>query len=157
MILAASLCLKCLCVGSMIVIISTGGLMWMDSAKSASLSSSVVFPGASDSIVPSEPSLSLSPSLLSVEGAGVYGAWGSCPSICPWFLAVCHSDNLVWQVVWHSTTVLMHSKWSHTNTYRWGWTQQCSIVMVLLGYWQNTQYFLKWFSTWPPWGISGVH
>ena len=54
-----------------IIVVMTGGLMWMDSAKSANLSSSVVFPGAPDSIVLSERSLPLSSS--SVDGAGVLG------------------------------------------------------------------------------------
>ncbi len=45
--------------------------MWIDSARLASLSSSVVFPGAPDSTVLLEFSLPSSSS--SVEGAGVLG------------------------------------------------------------------------------------
>src|SRR6266702_58719 len=56
--------------GSVIVVMA-GGLIWMDSAKSANLSSSVVFPGAPDSMVLSEHSLPSSSS--SVDGAGVLG------------------------------------------------------------------------------------
>ena len=72
--------------------------MWMDSARSASHSSSVVFPGAPDLIVSSEPS-SLS-SLLLVEGAGVHGARGGstgdgCPSICPCVAVVCTSSSKI--------------------------------------------------------------
>jgi len=55
----------------------------MDSAKLASPSSSVVFPGAPVSAVPSEFSLSLPPSLLSVDGAGVLGLGVGSPSISP--------------------------------------------------------------------------
>ncbi len=58
----------------------------MDSAKLASPSSSVVFPGVPVSAVPSEFSLSLSPSSSSVDGAGVLGLGVGSPSIsltCP--------------------------------------------------------------------------
>ena len=61
----------------------------MDSARSANQSSSIVFPSAPDLIVFSEPSLLSSSSLLSVEGAGVLGIAGGCPSIGPTFPAVC--------------------------------------------------------------------
>ena len=80
--------------GSVIVAIS-GGLMWMDSARLARPSSSVVFPGCPDSIVSSDRSLpcSSSSSRLSVDGAGVLGARGTCPSIAPTFPDVCTSSS----------------------------------------------------------------
>ncbi len=64
----------------------------MDSARLASPSSSVVFPGCPDSMVSSNCSLPCS-SQLSVEGAGVLGVGGSCPSIAPTFLDVCTSSS----------------------------------------------------------------
>src|SRR6266702_2124778 len=69
------------------VIVAMVGLMWIDSAKLASPSSSVVFPSTPDSIVLSDHSLPSSSS--SVDGAGVLGARGGCPSIGPTCPAVC--------------------------------------------------------------------
>jgi len=67
----------------------------MDSARLARPSSSVVFPGYPDSMVSSEGSLphSSSSSRLSVEGAGVLGVGGICPSIAPTFPDVCTSSS----------------------------------------------------------------
>ncbi len=74
----------------------SGGLIWMDSARLARPSSSVVFPGCPDSIVPSEFSLPSPSSLLSVDGAGVLGAKGGCPSMAPTFPDVCTlSSNML--------------------------------------------------------------
>jgi len=70
-----------------------GGLMWIDSARLASLSSSVVFPGAPDSIVFLEPSLPLSSSSSSVDGAGVLGVGVGCLSIGPTCPAVHTSSS----------------------------------------------------------------
>ncbi len=57
-----------------VIIVMTGGLIWIDSASSTSLSSSIVFPGAPNSMVCLEPSLCCCSSWLSaVEGAGVLG------------------------------------------------------------------------------------
>src|SRR6266702_4126075 len=63
----------------------------MDSASSASRSSSVVFPGAPDSMVLSERSLPSSSS--SVDGAGVLGVGGGCPSMGPTCPAVFTSSS----------------------------------------------------------------
>ncbi len=59
----------------------------MDSAKSASLSSSVVFLGAPDSIIFLK--CLLPSSLSSVDGAGVLGVWGGCSSMGPTCPVVC--------------------------------------------------------------------
>src|SRR6266702_1887210 len=83
-----------------IIITMIGGLMWMGSASSTSLSSSVVFPGAPDLMVFLEFSLaalSSSSSLLSVEGARVLGFKGGCLSIGPTFPAVCTSSSNISQ------------------------------------------------------------
>ncbi len=72
-----------------VIVAITGGLMWMDLASSTSLSSSMVFPGAPDSIVFLESLLHASSSWLSaVEGARVLGIAGGCPLIGPLFPAV---------------------------------------------------------------------
>ncbi len=64
-----------------VIVAMIGGLIRMDSARSASCSSSVVFPGTPDSTVLSEFSLPSSSS--SVEGAGVLGVRVGCLSIGP--------------------------------------------------------------------------
>jgi len=67
--------------------------MWIDSAKLASPSSLVVFPGTPVSAVFSEFALSLSSSSSSVDGAGVRGVGTCCPSICPTCPAVHTSSS----------------------------------------------------------------
>src|SRR6266702_1143002 len=80
--------------GSVIVVMA-GGLIWIDSANLANLSSLVVFPGAPDSMVLLERSLPSSSS--SVDGAGVLGVRGGCPSIGPTCPAVCTSSSKISQ------------------------------------------------------------
>ncbi len=66
-----SICVMHLWTGSMIVVISAGGLMWIDSASATSWLSSVVSPG---SPVVADPCSKVSLSLPSVvDGAGVLG------------------------------------------------------------------------------------
>ncbi len=64
-----------------VVIVAIGGLIWIDSARLASPSSSVVFPGAPDSMVGFVCSLPASSS-SSVDGVGVLGGSSSGPT-CP--------------------------------------------------------------------------
>src|SRR6266702_4315316 len=87
-LIASSMC------GTSVIVAIAGEWIWMDSAKFASSSSSPVSPGCPDSMVSSDPSLPCSsPSRLSVEGAGVLGVGGTCPSMAPTFPVVCTSSS----------------------------------------------------------------
>ncbi len=80
--------------GSVIVVMA-GRLIWIDSARLANPSSSVVFLGAPDSTVLLERSLPSSSS--SVDGVGFLGAQGGCPSIGPTCPAICTLSSKISQ------------------------------------------------------------
>ena len=82
--------------GALVIVAISGGLIWMDSARVARPSSSVVSPGCPDLTVLSDCSLPCS-SQLSVDGAGVLGTMGGCPSIAPMFPDVCTSSSNISQ------------------------------------------------------------
>src|SRR6266702_3644872 len=96
--LVCSLMTSSMC-GGLVIVAILGRLIWMDSAKLARPSSSVVFLGCPDSIVFSDCSLpwSSSSSRLSVDGAGVLGVKRGCPSIAPMFPDVCISSSNILQ------------------------------------------------------------